>query len=67
LKKRLAPYPLYKAFIYDCQRNNSKAIDYYKEALRGIEDDRFKAIMTRQKILSYGIESKQKRRLYGHQ
>jgi len=54
------------ALIYDAQRNASKAIDHYKEALKTIEDDRFMAILNRQQQLAREVQLDSKKRFYGH-
>lgn len=42
---------LYRAFIYDYQQRYEKAIKFYREALREIEDSRYIPLLKRQKLL----------------
>ena len=67
MMKRFADYPLFKAFVYDSQRNIPKAIDNYKKALPNATNDRIRAIMTRQQILSLVMKTRKSKKLYEHQ
>ncbi len=65
--KRFADYPLFKAFVYDSQRNIPKAIDNYKKALPNATNDRIRAIMTKQQMLSLITKTRKSKKLYEHQ
>ena len=65
--KRFADYPLFKAFVYDSQRNIPKAIDFYKKALSNANNDRLKAIMTKQQVLALVTKIRKSKKFYGHQ
>jgi len=67
MMKRFADYPLFKAFVYDSQRNIPKALDYYKKALPSAANDRLKAIMTKQQILAMVTKIRKSKKFHGHQ
>lgn len=58
--------PLYQAILYDFQRDNTKAVEYYKQELENTQDDRLLAVLKRIETLARAKTQKKCDRLYAH-